>query len=121
MDYIKQKRCRSCKNIKNIEEYPFFSTNEAGRKNTCIACSKRLRVLRKKLRDANPPPLAGGCPICNAPTQHWILDHCHFSNEFRGYICNSCNLGLGRFYDDVEVLQSAINYLKKTNYDDYQI
>jgi hypothetical protein len=120
MDYIKQKRCRSCKEIKNIEEYPFFSTNEAGRKNTCKECSKRLSALRKRLREANPPPIAGECPICHIHTPYWILDHCHFSNEFRGYICNSCNLGLGKFYDDVNILRSAIDYLTKQDLD-YQI
>lgn len=121
MDQLSTKRCRSCKCIKAIEEFPFFSTSEAGRKNTCKECSKRLSILRRKLREANPPPPAGNCPICNNYTKYWILDHCHFNNSFRGYICNSCNLGLGKFNDDMTLLKNAIEYLTKESTDDYQI
>lgn len=121
MDYHSTKKCRACKEIKPIEDYPFFSTNEAGRKNTCKECSKRLNALRKKLREANPPPESGNCPICGNYTKYWILDHCHFSNKFRGYVCNSCNLGMGKFNDDVVLLQSAIEYLTNESVEDYQI
>jgi hypothetical protein len=115
MDYPGQKICRSCKIVKDIEEYPFFSTNEAGRKNTCKECNKQLALLRKKLRGDNPPPIAGKCPICKNHTENWILDHCHFNNTFRGYICNNCNLGLGKFNDDIELLQEAVRYLSKNS------
>jgi hypothetical protein len=30
----------------------------------------------------------------------------------RGILCTSCNVSLGRFKDSVEVLESAIRYLK---------
>ena len=44
------KHCRNCKEAKQIEDFPHFSTNEAGRKNTCKECSKKLNELRKKLK-----------------------------------------------------------------------
>ena len=116
------KPCRNCKVPKLIEDFPFFSTNNAGRKNTCKTCTKHLSVLRKKLKSQNPPPVSGNCPICGMYTVDWILDHCHFSDEFRGYICNSCNLGLGRFNDDEKLLYKAIEYLsKKDKITDYSI
>ena len=108
-----QKVCRNCKLHREVEDFPKFSTAEAGRKNTCKECTKKLVSLRKKLKEENPPPLAGSCPICSNHTENWILDHCHFTDCFRGYICNSCNLAIGRFNDDVELLQKAIDYLKK--------
>jgi hypothetical protein len=107
------KKCRNCGEIKNIYEYPCFSTFEAGRKNTCKECSNKLSKLRNKLRAENPPPVSGHCPICDAYTDKWILDHCHYSNNFRGYICNNCNLALGRFNDDPELLKKAIVYLQR--------
>jgi hypothetical protein len=106
------KVCRACKHRKSIEEYPYFSTSSAGRKNTCKKCSSELAELRKKLKHENPPPHAGKCPICEEYTRDWILDHCHFEHKFRGYICNSCNLGLGRFNDDEKLLHNAIKYLQ---------
>ena len=105
------KCCRKCGEKKEIEQFPFFASSTGGRKNTCAVCCKELSVLRKKLKDENPPPQAGECPICSNFTHDWILDHCHFSHEFRGYICNNCNLALGRFNDDERILRKAIDYL----------
>jgi hypothetical protein len=112
-NFRQEKVCRNCNTCKPIEEFPHFSTNLAGRKNTCKECTKNLFSLRQKLKAENPPPPSGNCPICNMHTESWILDHCHFKNKFRGYICNSCNLGIGRFNDDVELLKKAIEYLLK--------
>ena len=39
------------------------------------------------------------------------LDHNHGTGEFRGFLCDSCNTGLGKFKDDPELLNRAINYL----------
>jgi hypothetical protein len=33
------------------------------------------------------------------------------TEHFRGYICNSCNLGFGKFNDDPETLKRAVAYL----------
>ena len=112
IDIYISKKCRNCGEIKNIDEYPYFSTIECGRKNTCKICSGKLSKLRNKLRSENPPPNPGFCPICNTYTEKWILDHCHISDNFRGYICNNCNLGIGRFYDDIEILKKAMIYLQ---------
>ena len=40
------------------------------------------------------------------------LDHCHITGKFRGWLCYSCNLGLGKLRDSVELLQRGIKYLK---------
>ncbi len=115
------KICRNCKKEKDIIEFPFFSTNDAGRKNTCKSCNNELSNLRRNLRAQNRPPIAGPCPICNNYTEQWILDHCHFDDTFRGYICNSCNLGLVRFNDDVNILYKAVEYLNKNMIIEYCI
>jgi hypothetical protein len=107
--------------VKLVEDFPLFSGPTNGRKNTCAACCSELNKLRKRLKEENPPPVAGECPICQTLTQDWILDHCHFSHEFRGYICNSCNLGLGRFNDDEKLLRKAIDYLNRSGIVDYAI
>lgn len=109
------KTCRTCKQEKSIEDFPYFSTSDAGRKNTCRECTNKLQKIRSLLKEENPAPPPGPCPICSKLTDIWILDHCHFTDCFRGYICNSCNLGIGRFNDDVEILERAICYLKGQN------
>ena len=42
------------------------------------------------------------------------IDHCHTTNKVRGILCNLCNVGLGSFKDNTEILTKAINYLKET-------
>jgi len=58
----------------------------------------------------------GLCAICKKEcTRHKRLsvDHNHNTNIARGLLCENCNLGIGKLMDDVEILQSAINYLKE--------
>jgi len=64
----------------------------------------------------------GCCEICKSPDPkgRWIgnsrafcVDHDHATGEVRGLLCNSCNQGLGNFYDNVENLERAIIYLNK--------
>lgn len=109
------KKCFFCKKVKNIEDFPHFSTSSAGRKNTCKRCSNYLKSVRNKLKKENPPPNAGCCPICKSFTESWVLDHCHSGDNFRGYICNNCNLGLGKFNDDIAILKNAIKYLSESS------
>jgi len=40
------------------------------------------------------------------------VDHCHNTNRVRGVLCNNCNSILGQAKDDIEILESAIKYLK---------
>lgn len=61
------------------------------------------------------------CAICNKEEDHkhhstgkvrkLAIDHCHKTGKVRGLLCTSCNHGLGRFKDDVELLRKAIDYL----------
>ena len=53
------------------------------------------------------------CAICRKKfrkTPH--IDHNHKTGRNRGLLCDDCNLGLGRFKDNVKVLRRAIKYLK---------
>ena len=105
------KKCRKCSQEKALEEFPLFSGQECGRKNTCKRCSNELASVRRRLRKHHPIPPPGSCPACGRDTHKWVLDHCHHTDEFRGYICDSCNLGFGKFDDDPNMIQRALNYL----------
>jgi ribosomal protein L44E len=60
----------------------------------------------------------GRCAICGAVPDTskkrggLHVDHDHASGVVRGLLCELCNLGLGRFKDDPEVLRSALEYLE---------
>ena len=41
------------------------------------------------------------------------VDHCHKNLNLRDLLCFQCNSGLGHFKDNIDVLQKAIDYLRK--------
>lgn len=62
----------------------------------------------------------GVCAICGVSggasargTNTFSVDHDHVSGAVRGLLCNTCNRALGLFKDNVAVLESAIQYLKR--------
>lgn len=64
------------------------------------------------------------CAICLKPEtksrdgviMSLAVDHCHKTKTIRGLLCNSCNLGLGKFFDDPNALQTAVSYLRRSNH-----
>ena len=65
----------------------------------------------------------GCCAICNVllpdlmvyenRKRGYAIDHNHETNEFRGILCLNCNSLLGMAKDSIDVLTSAIDYLKE--------
>jgi len=58
----------------------------------------------------------GKCAICHkeSPDPGRVLgvDHDHKTEKIRGLLCTNCNLGLGNFQDNIELLKNAIQYLE---------
>jgi len=90
----------------------------------CKSCNQELTRVRTELRQKHGMPSEGYCcPICkgdeegvkgkgNTRNGSWVLDHCHDTDSFRGWLCHKCNRALGGFNDDVSLLQNAIKYLQ---------
>lgn len=57
--------------------------------------------------------LAKGCTICGSDGPRMALDHCHATGKIREPLCANCNNGLGRFFDQPELLRAAAEYLEK--------
>ncbi len=90
----------------------------------CKSCNQELTRVRTELRQKHGMPSEGYCcPICkgdeegvkgkgNTRNGSWVLDHCHDTDSFRGWLCHTCNRALGGFNDDGSVLQNAIKDLQ---------
>ncbi len=120
------KVCNICHILKNNDEFDINQTDAKGRKTTRPSCKicrvdidgAGLKREESKKLDKIKPKLLFTCPICEKMsiadvTAKLVKDHDHDTGMARDWICDSCNTGLGRFKDDVKLLQKAIAYLEK--------
>lgn len=112
------KECRKCyikskeKSKKEIIEYKrFWNTQKKYNINKeqfielwnkqngkCAICNKNMTMPENKRRQ-----------IMSCVS----IDHNHKTNITRELLCSSCNKGIGHFDENIDILQQAINYLKK--------
>jgi hypothetical protein len=63
-----------------------------------------------------PPPQDGKCDNClKIPEDKLVPDHDHETNEFRGWLCRSCNAGIGMLGDraGTRAVEHAALYLSR--------
>jgi hypothetical protein len=121
-----KKICNICHMLKNMKEFDINQTDAKGRKTTRPSCQvcriiidgKHLTKEDDKKLEIIKPKDVFTCPICKKTSIAWVTanlvkDHDHITGKGREWICDSCNTGLGRFKDDIKLLQRAIDYLKK--------
>lgn len=125
--------CSSCKLPKADSEFYKDATRPSGFYRYCKVCSNEKRRLDAK---RNPDKYRNSrlkhyfgitmeqyrkllksqkdvCAICSQPEQKKLLavDHDHRTGKIRGLLCSNCNMGLGKFKDDKELLKKAVLYL----------
>lgn len=127
------KRCRDCKEVEPLEDFPKNKNLSDGRHSYCKPChnargKETVSRLYGSARDYHLKRrygLEAGewdeilldqgdlCAVCReAPAAH--LDHDHVTGEVRGILCLNCNGGLGQFRDRVDIMLRAIDYLERT-------
>ncbi|HZX50389.1 MAG TPA: endonuclease VII domain-containing protein [Candidatus Paceibacterota bacterium] len=126
-DSFSKKICNVCHKLKKTSEFAKnqnAKNNRSVRRPTCRDCRIKMegvavaRADRAKWLKDKPINEPFECPICHkrtiaGVTSKVVLEHDHRTGKSAGWICDSCNTGLGRFKDDVELLKSAITFLKK--------
>ena len=114
--------CNNCGTFQPVEQ--FFRVSSGEIKRRCKTCDKGHKRLIYDLKKVHPyPDKHYLCPICDRSIkeigrkgqkklQSWVLDHCHITETFRGWVCSHCNTGLGAFKDDSSKVKKAHEYLK---------
>ncbi len=103
------KYCTWCEQTLPVEKFHKNSQRLDGLMMICAQCYNSHKRLVRKLKKTSPPP-PDNCECCGKETK-LQLDHCHNTQNFRGWICVNCNTGIGKLGDSIEGLQKAIDYL----------
>jgi hypothetical protein len=111
------KICVKCKVSKSITDFRLHSKGEGinYRRPECIECEKSYQKKRtaNKFREKERPQIGTACDCCSRTDKKLILDHCHITDTFRGWLCQNCNLGIGRLNDSLQGVKNALKYLEK--------
>lgn len=137
-----RKECTKCKVVKSLDDFPVHAKSEGRERRhrhwcrPCMAAYLKAwhekrggRTVYYRQRDTGVTPeqyaqmvLAQGgvCAIClrdpKGTTKRCDVlnaDHDHATGKPRGLLCGHCNRALGLLRDDVEIMQAAIDYIKK--------
>lgn len=134
---MKLKTCTLCKEKKSLSEYHYHKQTKDNLQTRCKVCirkvekerygpEKRDRTINTNLKKRFGISLQyyddlfekqnGLCAICNGPStdnKRLHIDHDHTTGKLRELLCARCNLGIGHFNDQIDVLAKAIQYLIK--------
>ena len=86
-----------------------FATGDRYMDNVCRECKRGLTKSSQAATGSEP---GTPCACCGRMKKRH-LDHDHATDQLRGFICQSCNHGLGHLGDDIEGIQRALAYLQR--------
>lgn len=128
-------KCTKCKLYKEQSEFYKDKQKSSGYRPDCKTCNKsactKWAIKNPEKRKYYVLKAATGvskeqylellstqnykCAICNKNcsdlNKKLSVDHDHITNNVRGLLCGKCNMGLGYFNDNKELLNNAIKYL----------
>lgn len=126
-DIFEYKVCDRC--FKRLETSKWFENNRHKKDNvitkrpSCRECRKLKNGMsipaKDKIKWAETKAADFSdftCPICHKTTiagiTKIVLDHNHETGKVRGWLCESCNTGIGRFDDNPEIVKRALEWLE---------
>lgn len=78
----------------SYEDYMFLLAQQNF---VCAICDRGERVINPATGD----------------TRHLAVDHDHATGRVRGLLCTSCNTGIGKFGESLELVRRVVDYLGK--------
>jgi hypothetical protein len=135
------KICTTCKKTFDLSYFDIDVRYKSGHRSQCKRCNSLGKVesrLRRNLKSSygiTPEDYElilekqnKVCKICGLPETRitrpnakafldlpprLAVDHDHKTGKIRGLLCHKCNVGLGNFNDNLELLKNAIKYLEE--------
>ena len=125
---VRLKACSVCKEVLPETEDNFYRaytgigrdgrTGKTHLHNKCKDCHNKGVAAAYGLKKVHGHKAFGSCDCCGVAAKELkekklSLDHCHYTGEYRGHLCGSCNRGLGMLGDNLAGVQLALDYLKR--------
>jgi hypothetical protein len=114
---VTEKKCNVCAELRPAKDFGMNRFRKSGLEPTCRDCRAEQQYgLSTGEYDRMAADQGGTCAICDAPPpegKRLYVDHCHRTGHARGLLCRDCNLGIGKFNDDIDRLRSAVKYLER--------
>jgi Recombination endonuclease VII len=104
--------------LANIDSVRQKGAENARKRRAADPEAQRERTRRFRAKQlANQERVAGRskpdkCELCGGAEFRIVFDHCHATEEFRGWICDRCNRVLGLVKDDPVLLRNMAEYLE---------
>ena len=129
---ISTKVCSKCNKEKSIDSFYKNVRAKYGYYTKCKECyrSYRKEWWKKRSKELGHWPFKAHylnkkykltvtdipniCEVCFSNIRICV-DHCHKTNKVRGYLCNNCNVTLGKVKEDPKILRKLAEYLEKHN------
>lgn len=107
-----QSECKDCNRIRRRKWW----TSEKGRRSSANTRLKQRFGVTIEEYEEMLEAAGNKCEICEVTRstggKRLGIDHDHKTGKFRGILCDSCNLGIGNFKDNISILKKAIKYLR---------
>ena len=131
------KYCKGCDTTKLIDEFYLRNKTSMVRHSTCKECDKkrvsetpsivkreqalkRMYGITQQDYDMMLAEQNNQCAICETTepggrhtSNYFVVDHCHTTGKVRKLLCHHCNTSLGLVGDNIQTLETMINYLQK--------
>lgn len=111
--------CKECTRKDNLERY-YRKGGKSAQAHRARKFNLKQYGLTVEQYDALFEKQQGKCAICateepsrNKSNYRLFVDHCHDTGKVRGLLCHHCNVGLGHFKDNWQLLTKAIEYLNE--------
>ena len=114
------KKCKICRVDQLLTEFAPHKNFKDGIDSRCRSCDReRSKLVRVLTKHPDTPPKPKVCDCCGKNPKdkqypkYIVLDHDHETLLFRGWLCDDCNLGIGKLGDNLEGIMQAVRYLQK--------
>lgn len=117
---MNKKTCKICLEKKDlncfsIKNYLYRKDGSNYIDTKCKKCKSNETKQIYHIKKIYKKPIHKYCNICEKYCENLCLDHDHKTKKFRGWLCRSCNVGLGRLGDDLESIKKVVQYLKQSS------